>query len=501
MFLDFQPDHESFLYTLLDTDYYTDPVDTLVAMTYTKVLKELLPEKEWDLTDAGLWIIASPYSIKLPGHGFKFHVSGTKNNFIHILSAVTEVLCASSRVAFKVVKNEFLKNYLLSGRNCSLKLFGKLITIYPSDQSTNGLKTLGSVLVDALQDFVGVDILTDEPLTGSAGCLYYRYGAIVENEELLENGTKRIKDNYWDTLPEGVLDPFASEKDQDEEEELLSGRYQIYDVISQNPQRAIYKGYDIKNDKSIVIKQSFCSGSQPHNEYKMLSKLTDSGYVPSPIDYSILDDKSSCMVMEMIAGGETLINIDLNPDQCGKLFVNLTKGLLDIHRSGVVHNDISPYNIMVKHNGATTYIDFELAYISGTKPIGGAYTPGFSPKQRSGTSLDDIYSLGATIYWCITGIPPTISGYEKYLQRFDVVDPTLKNIIIDCLSDNPNERPTLQSILDSLVDESVEYVKTTAKLLSYNEVEQSKKKLLQGLELCRNTPNSTDLYRGGAYCI
>ncbi len=88
------------------------------------------------------------------------------------------------------------------------------------------------------------------------------------------------------------------------------------------------------------------------------------------------------------------------------------------HEARIAHRDLKPGNILITPEGRLKVTDFGLASslseslsrlttrISGTPPY-------MSPQQLRGerpTHLDDIYSLGATIYELLTGMPPFFRG-------------------------------------------------------------------------------------------
>ena len=85
-------------------------------------------------------------------------------------------------------------------------------------------------------------------------------------------------------------------------------------------------------------------------------------------------------------------------------------------RHRTVHRDVKPQNLIVNSDGTHLLLtDFGLVKplkpgtrLTGTKSTVGTLSY-MSPEQRAGQRLgrlSDVYSLGATLYRCLTGIPP-----------------------------------------------------------------------------------------------
>jgi len=101
-------------------------------------------------------------------------------------------------------------------------------------------------------------------------------------------------------------------------------------------------------------------------------------------------------------------------DKAISLARQISEGLADAHRLGIVHRDLKSRNIMIDKNGNARIMDFGLARsiesdeITGTGTIVG--TPKYmSPEQVEGKEVDhrsDVYSLGIILYEMVTGKVP-----------------------------------------------------------------------------------------------
>ncbi len=98
-----------------------------------------------------------------------------------------------------------------------------------------------------------------------------------------------------------------------------------------------------------------------------------------------------------------------------EIAVRVGRGLAAAHKRGIIHRDIKPSNIMISTDGAVKVADFGLAKDLGSDA--GLSRPGtvmgspyyMSPEQAEGLRLDqrtDIYSLGVTLYHCLSGRRP-----------------------------------------------------------------------------------------------
>jgi serine/threonine-protein kinase len=93
------------------------------------------------------------------------------------------------------------------------------------------------------------------------------------------------------------------------------------------------------------------------------------------------------------------------------------EGLVRTHTTQLLHNDIKPANIFLDDVGEALLGDFGMAMLmdaQGTTFAAGTFqtmAPEVAaqlmvPGARPSTIASDIYSLGATLYWMITGAPP-----------------------------------------------------------------------------------------------
>jgi serine/threonine protein kinase len=196
------------------------------------------------------------------------------------------------------------------------------------------------------------------------------------------------------------------------------------------------------------------------------------------------DNISGCISMEYV-DGDTLSN--LRADKPKKVFhtneladwiAELCDALHYAHNHAlIVHRDIKPANLMVNRRRDLKVTDFGIARslsdsVSKLTMQGKSGTLVYmSPQQldgERGTPLDDIYSVGASVYELLTSKPPFYSGNidrqvrEKVpppmMQRreeleieAEPIDPKWEQVVRTCLAKDPTRRPqSVSEIADQL---------------------------------------------------
>ena len=157
------------------------------------------------------------------------------------------------------------------------------------------------------------------------------------------------------------------------------------------------------------------------------------------------------------------------------IFRMVANGLNGMHNVGMVHCDIKPNNIIIADNGAISIIDLGQSCSMGTVKRRIQGTPDYiapeQVKRKPMTRQTDMFNLGATMYWALTGrhIPTLIPrGSDRVDLAVESAGPPpsphelkskipvgLSNLIMECVRELPNNRPpdmpTLISRLDMLI--------------------------------------------------
>ncbi len=122
---------------------------------------------------------------------------------------------------------------------------------------------------------------------------------------------------------------------------------------------------------------------------------------------------------------------------------------------GLVHRDISPDNLIVNREAVTKILDFGIAKGSrGREATSSGDTKGkipyMSPEQIRGEPLDgrsDLYSLGITLYWALTGKRPFRGKNE-----FELMERVLKERAPRPSSVHPRIPPAIDELILALIE-------------------------------------------------
>jgi serine/threonine-protein kinase len=251
----------------------------------------------------------------------------------------------------------------------------------------------------------------------------------------------------------------------------LRGRYLLECELGRGGMGIVFLGRDIALERPVAIKML-----PPHfagfpeirarflQEARTAARLAHPHIIP--IHAVETHGDLACFVMSYVAG-RTLAELvredgPLPPAAVGRMVQEVAWALAYAHRQGVVHRDVKPENILIERGtGRALVMDFGIAQVARDTPI----TP---PEQRFGTpryaspelaagepadGRSDLYSLGVTAYYALTGRTPFDGDHPSALlvQHLTAVPPPVASLrpgtpaplaraIDRCLAKNPADR-------------------------------------------------------------
>jgi len=179
------------------------------------------------------------------------------------------------------------------------------------------------------------------------------------------------------------------------------------------------------------------------------------------------------IVMEFISGRSLKHEVEqygvFDEEKLKKNICVVGRALNYVHEKNILHLDIKPSNILLDNNNNPKLIDFgiskkyDLSNDQETSTTLLAASKGFASIEQydsegiqSFSPCPDIYSLGATMYYLVTGHVPTesILRSTKGLQNPREINPNIsektENVILKAMALNASER--YQTVMELLLD-------------------------------------------------
>ncbi|HBE69464.1 MAG TPA: hypothetical protein DDW52_15070 [Planctomycetaceae bacterium] len=249
------------------------------------------------------------------------------------------------------------------------------------------------------------------------------------------------------------------------------GDFQVRGILGSGGMGVVYKAYDPKTDRVVAVKvirsHQFSSQDQVqrfHQEAQAAARLRHPNIVAV---YATGEDcEVDYIAMQFVDGSNlhTLVRKEtFAEDRAAHILSRLCEAVGFAHECGIVHRDIKPGNVMLSHDDFPMLMDFGLAkpldatdgqtqtgQILGT--IGFMAPEQISDAKTAGVS-SDIYGLGATLYFCLTGRAPfeeanPITLLRTMVEREPIppgdiragLSRSLQAICIRCLQSEPRDR-------------------------------------------------------------
>jgi response regulator RpfG family c-di-GMP phosphodiesterase/serine/threonine protein kinase len=271
---------------------------------------------------------------------------------------------------------------------------------------------------------------------------------------------------------------------------LVLGNYRILDRIGAGGMAVVFKGEHRDMRNQVAIKVLPMSLGQDERlltrffaEMRVVAQLRHPNIVAA-IDAgkAVSDDPDAPVlryfVMEYVPGMDledyVRIHGSLGPAKACNLAHQIACALAETHKYKLVHRDIKPSNVLVTAEEQAKLLDFGLTRHINTRLTQPGTVLGtldfMAPEQaRDASTVDiraDLYGLGGTLYWCLTGrLPFPVNGSvaETLLKRLTQAPPSPRQVVPEVPADldalvqklmavNPDDRyPTPQAVMRALL--------------------------------------------------
>ncbi len=246
------------------------------------------------------------------------------------------------------------------------------------------------------------------------------FQGIEESEDLLASLVRRHLLTKFQA--DAVLEGSGSD--------LVLGHYRLLDVLGQGGMGTVYRAEHLQLRRQVALKvMARTVESNPRLLHRFYSEARAVARLQHPNITACFDAGRAArgltgaaprdyFVMELISG-QDLYNLirdkgPLSPHRACHLFRQVAEALAEAHRHDLVHRDIKPSNIVITPDWQAKVLDFGLARVPNRNLTEAGTLLGtvgyMAPEQaRDPHAVDaraDLWSLGATLYWTLTGREP-----------------------------------------------------------------------------------------------
>lgn len=207
------------------------------------------------------------------------------------------------------------------------------------------------------------------------------------------------------------------------ERTLLAGRYRCDARIAAGGMGVVHRGWDLRLDRAVAVKVLHGHlAAEPDVERRFRAEARHAARVKHPNVVALLDqdehDGVPFIVMELITG-PTLREVlrrrgRLSPPEVVEWLAPVCAGLSAVHRTGLVHRDVKPENLLFDAGGRMRVADFGIARALDAS----SHTPAgmllgsvryMAPEVvlgRPASTASDQYALGIVLFEAVTGQAP-----------------------------------------------------------------------------------------------
>jgi serine/threonine protein kinase len=202
------------------------------------------------------------------------------------------------------------------------------------------------------------------------------------------------------------------------------GRYELMGEIARGGMGVVYRARQHGLERLVALKMILGTGTDTEAAERFLQEARAAAALDHPNVVPIYDigeaNGRPYFTMALVEGP----NLRGYVETCGMvpiadvvgLFSQVVEGVAHAHKHGIIHRDLKPANVLMDRDGRPRVTDFGLAkrcavdsHLTATGQVVG--TPSYMAPEQARDSKDvgpaaDVYSLGAILYFLLTGRPP-----------------------------------------------------------------------------------------------
>src|SRR6059036_3243232 len=208
------------------------------------------------------------------------------------------------------------------------------------------------------------------------------------------------------------------------------GHYEILEEIGRGGMGVIYRARQQHSRRIVAVKRIFAHEVNSHEtlvrfrrEAEAVASLDHPNILPIH-EISESEEGLPFFSMKYATGGSLRTAAPVlrtKPRECVRLMAKVARAIAYAHSKGVLHRDLQPGNILIDENDEPMVSDFGLAKWLDqnsdlTRTLETLGTPGYIAPEQTECPADkltcaaDIYSLGAILFYLLTGRPPFVGA-------------------------------------------------------------------------------------------
>ncbi|MGS2643011.1 protein kinase domain-containing protein [Streptosporangium sp. LJ11] len=260
---------------------------------------------------------------------------------------------------------------------------------------------------------------------------------------------------------------------------VLAGRYRLLNPLAEGGAGTVWLATDETLGRDVAVKEvRLPPDLDPVRRQEVFASAIREANLAARLKHPsivtvhdvVIDQERPWLVMELLSGSSLEQTVrDRSPlpaHQAARIGVGILSALGAAHAAGVVHRDVKPGNVFLTRTGKAVLTDFGFAVADGeatsdrTGHLVGS--PNYIAPERlrgeRGGPASDLWSLGATLYFAVEGVPPhpaetPIAAISRVLtepprppERAGELGPLLTRM----LDPVPEARPSFEAVARSL---------------------------------------------------
>ncbi len=307
--------------------------------------------------------------------------------------------------------------------------------------------------------------------------------------ELAGLGATDAKGNEIEQLRSSFESLRRGLRDREELNDVFLGRYRVIQVIGSGAMGTVFLARDPKLERDVALKTIRLDRQlEPEKRHDLVRRLLKEAVTGARFShpnivvvYDVEDRPEAAFLAMEYVDGMSLESLlweagRLPFEQVVPLGSAIARGLGAAHAHDLVHRDVKPANVLLGKDGSIKLTDFgisDLISALSQTPDVVFGTPGYLPPEtirgKGYHKSGDLFSLGALLYYCLTGSRPfdgatakevirkTLAGNLTPLGELEpTVPPTLADLVMRLLASDLERRPSDANEVAELLRELAE---------------------------------------------